>query len=298
MAARAREHDVRPRAAAIDLAATRARHGASMLARILALAGLVLVFGCTGSVNTADHPADNGSAAAGPKLMPLAAAPKPAAEAQPAATSKPKSYVIQSGDQIEVRFLYHPYFNATVPVRPDGKISLQMVHDVQAAGLTPMQLWYYLTKKYQKLVDREDITVTLKSFSEAGKGMAVYVGGEVLLPKMLQMSPGMTVVQALYEAGGLRDSANTGSVLVLRHLYSQQHQVLQVNVDSVLDGTSTDIALQDRDVIYVPKTFIAKADQWVDQYLNRIVPRWVVSAFSFSYPLSTVRTQTQVIPQQ
>ncbi len=208
----------------------------------------------------------------------------------------PQSYIIQPGDQVEVRFLYHPYFNTTVPVRPDGKITLQMVHDVQAAGLTPMQLWYYLTKRYEALLDREDITVTMKSFATTAKTQSVYVGGEVPLAKVLELTPGMTVLQAIYAAGGLRESANTETILVLRRLYAAQHEVLTVNVEDVLEGRVSDVTLEDRDVVYIPKTAIAKANQYVDQYLNRIVPRWVTSAFAFTYPIGTIQTEATVIP--
>ncbi len=292
--------------------ASTAPRGAVGLARAV-LAGLLLAVvilpGCAENLGTAEPaaPAPEASSSAGPKLTPrgaptsVAAQPASATESggAPPSSAAPgsTSYVIQPGDQVEVRFLYHPYFNTTVPVRPDGRITLQMVHDVPAAGLTPMQLWYYLTKRYEKLLDREDITVTLKSFSTTTQSQAIYVGGEVALPKMMEMTPGMTVVQALYEAGGLRESANTESVIVLRKGYSAQHQVLAVNVDDVLEGKAADVVLEDRDVVFVPKTFIARADVFVDQYLNKIVPRWVTSAFAFTTPLTTVHTQTQVIPQ-
>lgn len=267
--------------------------------------------GCAAAVAQPAQPADTSGAAASvpaaaPKLTPRGApvaTPAESASAIPPGASAagstngaaPQSYMIQPGDQVEVRFLYHPYFNTTVPVRPDGKITLQMVHDVQAAGLTPMQLWYYLTKRYEALLDREDITVTMKSFATTAKAESVYVGGEVPLSKVLELTPGMTVVQAIYAAGGLRESANTETVLVLRRLYAAQHEVLTVNVEEVLEGRVSDVTLEDRDVVYIPKTAIAKANQYVDQYLNRIVPRWVTSAFAFTYPLTTVQTQTQVI---
>ncbi len=278
--------------------------GVSAIASLLGL--IVALSGCAADVSPAQSTDLGANVAAAPKLSPKGApqavatqsASVPAERADAGSNGNgatPQTYVIQPGDQIEVRFLYHPYFNATAPVRPDGKITLQMVHDVQAAGLTPMQLWYYLTKRYEQLLDREDITVTLKSFAAAGKGQAIYVGGEVALPKMLEMTPGMTVVQALYEAGGIRDTGNTESVLVLRRLYAAEHQVLTVNVEQVLEGRSADVTLEDRDVIYVPKTFIARANVYVDQYLNRIVPRWVTSAFAFTYPIGKVETQTQVI---
>lgn len=284
------------------------RLSAMASASLWGVALLVCLFtslaGCAADVNPAQPGPVDADVSAAPKLSAKGA---PQASSAPSAAAvpvradasgngaTPQSYVIQPGDQIEVRFLYHPYFNATAPVRPDGKITLQMVHDVQAAGLTPMQLWYYLTKRYEQLLDREDITVTLKSFAAAGKGQSIYVGGEVALPKMLEMTPGMTVVQALYEAGGIRDTGNTESILVLRRLYASDHQVLSVNVEQVLEGRAPDLTLEDRDVIYVPKTFIAQANVYVDQYLNRIVPRWVTSAFAFTYPIGKVETQTQVI---
>lgn len=286
---------------------------ASLRFALFSLACVVsLAIGCAADVAQSPQATEDGGVAApasatAPKLTPRGVpvtAPAESAAPLPPGTSPagvssstaPQSYLIQPGDQVEVRFLYHPYFNTTVPVRPDGKITLQMVHDVQAAGLTPMQLWYYLTKRYEALLDREDITVTMKSFATTAKTQSVYVGGEVPLSKVLELTPGMTVVQAIYAAGGLRESANTETILVLRRLYAAQHQVLTVNVEDVLEGRVSDVTLEDRDVVYVPKTAIAKANQYVDQYLNRIVPRWVTSAFAFTYPIGTVQTEATVIP--
>jgi len=84
-------------------------------------------------------------------------------------------YIIQAGDQLDIKFFYNPELNDSVTVRPDGKISLQLVDEVQAAGQTPAQLDDFLTEKYAKELRKPVITVIVKSFAS----QRVYVGGEV-----------------------------------------------------------------------------------------------------------------------
>ena len=80
------------------------------------------------------------------------------------APEKPPQYFIQSGDQLQIKFFYNPELNEAVTVRPDGKISLQLVDEVQAAGLTPAQLDDFLTDRYSKELKKPAITVIVGSF--------------------------------------------------------------------------------------------------------------------------------------
>ena len=83
----------------------------------------------------------------------------------PAATQQPEEYLIQSGDQLDIKFFYNPELNETVQVRPDGKISLQLIDEVQAAGLTPSRLDELITKKYTPELRKPEIAVILRTFS-------------------------------------------------------------------------------------------------------------------------------------
>ena len=237
---------------------------------------------------------------AGPKLTesaPMAAVEDPRPDLPLAYTVPP--YKIQTGDVVEIKFLYHPVLNTTQPVRPDGRVSVAFLGDVPAAGLTPTQLRKYLSKKYETRLDRVEIQLTLKSFSAPPKAVErVFVGGEVLLPRMVDKKPDYTVLQALFEVGGYKDSADLEEVRILRgyHIADQTPQMIKVNVANVISGLAPDTPLMDRDVIVVPKSTIAKIGVGVNQYLNNTVPRWIVTSFGFAHQLGTSETRSQIVP--
>ena len=120
-----------------------------------------------------------------------------------AAPQEPPEYIIQAGDQLDIKFFYNPELNETVTVRPDEKISLQLLDDVRAAGLTPTQLDETLTLRYAPVLKEPAVTVIVRSFT----GQRVYVDGEVNSPGLFNLTAGMTALQAVINAGGLRETA-------------------------------------------------------------------------------------------
>src|SRR5512133_2841851 len=121
-------------------------------------------------------------------------------------------YRIHAGDSLDVKFYYNPELNETVTVRPDRKISLQLVHDVMAAGFTPEELSQILADKYRKEVKKPVITVIVRTFN----GHKVYVDGEVTRPGMQAMVEEMTLLQSVSGAGGFKPTARLNEILVLR----------------------------------------------------------------------------------
>ncbi len=88
-------------------------------------------------------------------------------------------YILQPGDNLDIKFFYSPDLNDNITVRPDGNISLQLIDDVQAAGLTVQELDARLTRKYKsKLPDGADVSVIVKDFSDE----RIYITGEVSVP--------------------------------------------------------------------------------------------------------------------
>jgi len=122
-------------------------------------------------------------------------------------------YTFQLGDQLDVKFFYNPELNESVVVRPDGRISLQLVGEIMAFGLTPAQLTKQLRDKYASEIKQPEITVIVKSFG----GQNVYVDGEVNKPGMLPLAGFMTVVQAISQAGGMKESGEPTEVILIRH---------------------------------------------------------------------------------
>jgi polysaccharide export outer membrane protein len=186
-----------------------------------------------------------------------------------APTQDAPEYRIQPGDQLDIKFFYNPELNEAVLVRSDGKISLQLIDDIQAAGLTPAELDQELTRLYAQELRKPVITVLVR----ASTGHRIYVGGEVGTPGLLTLVPRMTALQAVINAGGFRETARPGAVIVIRKGSDTRAVPIRVDLNPSLDGESAagDIPLEPSDIVYVPKTFIAEANLFVNQYIERLL---------------------------
>ncbi len=179
-----------------------------------------------------------------------------------------KNYVIAPGNLLGIKFFNTPDLNEEVAVRPDGKISLQLIHDVMAAGLTPLQLTKNLKKAYGSQLRKPEIAVIVRSLASQ-----VYVDGEVKQPGMLDLEGPTTVMQSIASAGGFTDRAKLKEVIVIRRRPSET-VVITANLEDVIRGKDTrqDINLLPSDIVYVPRTPIANVNVWVDQYIRRNIP--------------------------
>src|ERR1700735_1564363 len=140
-----------------------------------------------------------------------AAAADSNAAAQKAATQDP-NYIIGAQDVLDVSVWKEQDVSRVVPVRPDGKISLPLLNDVQAAGLTPSQLAAQITVALKKYVTSPQVTVIVTTINS----QRIYIIGEVARPGAFPMLPGMNVLQGLSSAGGFTQFAKTKSIYVLR----------------------------------------------------------------------------------
>jgi polysaccharide export outer membrane protein len=171
---------------------------------------------------------------------------KPAATASP--TQAGAEYVIGPEDVLHVAVWKEADLTATLPVRPDGKISLPLLNDVQASGLTPLQLAASLTEKLKKYIADPRVTVVVTTINSK----RIYLMGEVLHSGATPLSPNMTVLQALSSAG-LNQFANTKGIYVLRTVNGKQ-QKLPVNYRKLVKGERIEqnYLLQPGDTIVVP----------------------------------------------
>lgn len=199
-----------------------------------------------------------------------AAAQTPIAVGPARADANLPPYLLQLGDVLDIKFFYNPELNETVPVRPDGRISLPLANDVQAAGRTVADLRAELMKLYAAQLRQPEVAVMVKEFA----ARRIYVGGEVNTPALLRVPGDITLLQAIFEAGGLRRTAKAESVVVLRYQGTTQPEFIKVDLKSALEKgvPGSDIALQASDIVFVPKTRIAKMDDFVDQYFRQLVP--------------------------
>jgi polysaccharide biosynthesis/export protein len=194
-----------------------------------------------------------------------------AAPAQPAASSAPEKtasektasdkatngastsqagpeYVIGPEDALHIAVWKEADLTASLPVRPDGKISLPLLDDVQAAGLTPKQLADSITEKLKKYLADPRVTVVVTQINSK----RIYLVGEVVHVGATPMLPNMTVLQALSSAG-LNQFANTKRIYVLRTENGKQRK-LPVNYRKLVKGEQIEqnYLLQPGDTIVVP----------------------------------------------
>jgi polysaccharide export outer membrane protein len=156
-------------------------------------------------------------------------------------------YVIGPDDTLHIAVWREADLTASLPVRPDGKISLPLLDDVQAAGLTPKQLADSITEKLKKYVADPRVTVVVTAINSK----RIFINGEVLHPGPMPMLPSMTVMQALSSAG-LNQFAKIKGIYVLRTENGKQ-QKLPVNYKKLLKGEiEQNYPLQPGDTIVVP----------------------------------------------
>jgi len=157
-------------------------------------------------------------------------------------------YVIGPEDVLHVAVWREADLTATLPVRPDGKISLPLLNDVQASGLTPQQLADSVREKLKKYIADPRVTVVVTQINSK----RIFMVGEVLHPGPMSMIANMTVLQALSSAG-LNQFANTKRIYVLRTENGKQ-QKLPVNYRKLVKGEQIEqnYLLQPGDTIVVP----------------------------------------------
>ena len=166
----------------------------------------------------------------------------------PASSVAGPDYVIGSEDTLHVSVWKEPDLTATLPVRPDGKISLPLLNDVQASGLTPMQLAAVLTTRLKKYVAEPQVTVVVTQMNS----QKVFLLGEVLHTGAVPLLPNMTVLQVLSTAG-FSQFANTKGIYILRTENGKQAK-LPFNYKAVVKGEHMEqnILLKPGDTVVVP----------------------------------------------
>jgi polysaccharide biosynthesis/export protein len=215
---------------------------------ILFFAAAIMV-ASAGSIHAA--PQDKKSGKQDPPVTSMGSGASAVQEMKPSpmpATTDP-SYLIGPEDVLDVNVWKEPDMTRSVPVRPDGKISLPLINDVQAAGLTPQQLASSLTEKLRKFLTDPQVTVIVTTINS----QRVYVVGEVLRAGGFTLTPGMTVLQVLANAGGFTTFANVKKIHVMR-VVNGKHTEIPFNYREVIKGDNPDqnIKLEPGDTIVVP----------------------------------------------
>ncbi len=158
-------------------------------------------------------------------------------------------YIIGPSDVLEIQVWREPNLSRTIPVRPDGKITLPLLDDVTAAGLTPLQLKARLEKALSRYVSNPTVSVTVREIHSKN----IYIMGKVNNPGQFPLHHGLTVLQALSLAGGLAQWADEKNIVIVRMENGRQRKI-RFNYSKVSRGEDldTNIELAPGDTIIVP----------------------------------------------
>ncbi len=170
-------------------------------------------------------------------------------EAQVEAAADGDQYVIGSEDILYIHVWKEESLTRTVPVRMDGKISLPLVQEIKAAGLTPLQLKEVLQRKLKEYIENPIVSVTVME----ANSFKVYVTGLVKSPGVYRLRSDTTVVQMISLAGGFTEWANPKKIVVVRKEDGREKRIT-VNYKKIMSGsnTSSDVILKSGDTIIVP----------------------------------------------
>jgi polysaccharide export outer membrane protein len=170
-------------------------------------------------------------------------------EAQPEAAVDGDQYVIGPEDVLYIYVWKEEALTRTVPVRMDGKISLPLIQEVKAAGLTPLQLKEVVMRKFKEFIENPIVSVTVME----ANSFKVYVTGLVRNPGVYRLRSETTVVQIISLAGGFTEWANQKKILIVRKEDGREKR-MTVNYKKIMSGsnTSSDVILKPGDTIIVP----------------------------------------------
>jgi polysaccharide biosynthesis/export protein len=178
--------------------------------------------------------------------MPCAETPEPATEPEIPTTG---DYRIGVGDVLNIQVWKETDLTRSVPVRPDGKISFPLLDDLQAAGLTPLELKKVLTEKLKQYLSGPRVTVLVEEVNS----YKVYVMGEVVLQGSLVLKTRTTLLQAISLAGGFTAYAKRDQIIVLRK-NGKRDERIKLNYDRIVTGKNPEqnLVLEAGDTVVVP----------------------------------------------
>ncbi len=155
-------------------------------------------------------------------------------------------YIIGPEDVLLIHVWREESLTRTVPVRIDGKISLPLVDDLQAAGLTPLQLKDVLTKKLKDFIENPTVTVTIME----PNSFKVYVSGEIKQPGVHQIRSDITLVKLIIKVGGFTDWADQKNILIITKENGKEKRLI-ANYKKIINGEQPDIVINRDDTIIV-----------------------------------------------
>lgn len=178
----------------------------------------------------------------------------PAVTTATSAAPTAERYIIGPGDSLEIYVRDNPTVTTTVPVRPDGRISIPLVQSIVAAGKTPDQLAGDLQKTLSRYIRDPLVTVIVKSF--VGEySQQVKVVGQAVTPKAVPYRSGMTLLDVMIDVGGLTKFASGNRAKIVRHTPDGQEQTIPVRLGDLMNGEVKDnVAMRPGDTLIIPQS--------------------------------------------
>ena len=168
-------------------------------------------------------------------------------QAQGEVAADSNQYVIGPEDSLYIHVWKEETLSRTVPVRIDGKISLPLIDEIQAAGLTPLQLKENLIKRFKDFVDIPNVSVIVME----ANSFKVFVSGYVKTPGVVRLRSETSLLQLIPMVGGFTEWANQRKVLVIRKEEGKEKRIT-VNYKKIVSGDEPNLVLKSGDTIIVP----------------------------------------------
>ncbi len=180
-------------------------------------------------------------------------------------------YILDVSDVIEVVIWRNEDLSRVLKIRPDGRISLPLVGEIKASGLTPQQLSDVIAATLErKYILNPQVTVIVQK----ADSKTIMVLGHVNKPGQYNISEKITALQAIAKAGGSSKFGHMESVMVVRNAYAMKPAIYNINLQKAMNiaDFSNDMVLQPGDIVYVPKNFLGKIDDVMGFFRLNIQP--------------------------
>lgn len=201
-------------------------------------------------------------------------------------------YTLTVGDKIGIRSYYNDKLNDEVIIRPDGKISLILIGELNAAGISPSILENTLQEKYSAILENPDVSVIIRESKHPDltvslidtSSQKIYIGGEVHQPGILPINGNLRILDAIISSGGISGGGNPSNVILARKGQKEIPEMYSLNINSIISGEMPNFNLLPYDIVYIPRTGLADAANFLRNNLYSLLPDHVL--FSFPYNLN------------